>query len=149
MQNSSYFPHTMVYRFLVLFVVSFLAVACAETKLPSQANMSHPSWILNPDKPGYIGIVAAAPKQERGGREAQYRVAQMKAYQELAQMQQVQVTSTNRMLLEDRGGKVTRNLDVETQLQSRVALGIGEARVIEEWVDPKNGDLYIWLVVPK
>ena len=139
----------MAYRFLVVFVVSFLAVACAETKPPSHENMSHPAWVLNPDKPGYIGVVAAAPKQERGGREAQYRVAQMKAYQELAQIQRVQVTSTNRMLLEDRGGKVTRNLDVETQLQSRVALSIGEARVIEEWVDPKNGDLYIWLVVPK
>ena len=139
----------MAYRFLVVFVVSFLAVACAEIKSPPQENMSHPAWVLNPDMPGYIGIVAAAPKQERGGREAQYRVAQIKAYQELAQMQQVQVTSTNRMLLEDHGGKVTRNLDVETQLQSLVALGVGEARVIEEWVDPKNGDLYIWLVLPK
>lgn len=133
---------------LIFLVTAFLTVSCADIKPVAQAEVSYPAWVLNPDKPGYISVVAAAPKQERGGREAQYRVAQMKAYQELAQMQRVQVSSTNRMLLEDRGGKVTRNLDVETQLQSRVSLGVGEARVIEQWVDPKNGDLYIWLVVP-
>jgi len=135
--------------FFVFFVTVFLAVGCAGTNPVSRADSSYPAWVLNPDKPGYIGVVAAAPKQERGGREAQFRVAQMKAYQELAQMQRVQVSSTNRMLVEDSGGKVTRNLDVETQLKSHVPLGVGEARVIEEWVDPKNGDLYIWLVVPK
>ena len=133
-------------------VISILVSSCASqsqnttSKIESSAR---PAWLLNPEKQGYQNVVAAAPRQARGGYDAQYRVAVMKAYQELAQIQRVQVTSTNRMLLEDRGGKVTRNLDVETQLQSRVALGIGEARVIEEWVDPKNGDLYIWLVVPK
>ena len=134
---------------LVILVTVFLAAGCAGTKPIAQAEVSYPAWVLNPDKPGYIGVVAAAPKQERGGREAQYRVAQMKAYQELAQMKRVHVASTNRSIVEDRGGKVTGNLDVETQLQSNVALGVGEAKIVEEWVDPKNGDLYIWLVTPR
>ena len=135
--------------FILFFVTVLLAVGCAATNPGSRADSSYPAWVLNPDKPGYIGVVAAAPKQERGGREAQYRVAQMKAYQELAQMQRVQVSSTNRILAEDRGGKVTHDLDVETQLQSNVALKVGEVHVIEQWVDPKNGDLYIWMVIPK
>jgi hypothetical protein len=59
------------------------------------------------------------------------------------------VISTNLVRIEDRGGKVTQNMDVETTLQSDVALDINDTRVIEEWVDPENGDLYIWLVVPK
>lgn len=136
-------------RTLVILVTVFLAAGCAGTKPFAQAEVSYPAWVLNPDKPGYIGVAAAAPKQERGGREAQYRVAQMKAYQELAQMRRVHVASTNRLTIEDHGGTVTSNLDVKTQLQSNVALGVAEAKVIEEWVDPQSGDLYIWLVTPR
>lgn len=136
----------------ISFVISILISGCASLSQNTSSKIessARPAWLLNPEKQGYQSVVAAAPRQDRGGHDAQYRVAVMKAYQELAQIQRVQVTSTNLILLEDRGGKVTRNLDVETQLQSRVALGVGDARVIEEWVDPENGDLYIWLVIPK
>ncbi|MDO8262261.1 MAG: LPP20 family lipoprotein [Gallionella sp.] len=108
-----------------------------------------PAWILNPDKPGYQGVVGSAPKQDWGGREAQYRVALMKARQELAQMVRVQVESTTRYQIEDRAGKVSRDADFEAKLQSSVALSLEQARVIEEWVDPQSGELYLWLVTPK
>jgi hypothetical protein len=142
-------PLTVLGRFLLLLTISFFTVSCVATKSPIPENKSYPLWVLNPDKHGYESVVAAAPKQVRGGRESQYRVAQLKAYQELAQRKQVQVISTNLVRIEDRGGKVTQNMDVETTLQSDVALDINDTRVIEEWVDPENGDLYIWLVVPK
>src|SRR5512146_74659 len=107
-----------------------------------------PSWVLNPDKPGYVSVVGSAPKQDWGGRAAQYRVAEMKARQELAQMVRVRVESTNRYATEDRAGKVSRGADVETKLQSSVDLSLESARVIEEWTDPQSGELYIWLVTP-
>jgi len=107
-----------------------------------------PSWVLNPDKPGFQSVVASAPTQDWGGHAAQYRVAEMKARQELAQMVRVKVESTNRYATEDRAGKVGRSADVETRLQSSVDLSLEAARVIEEWTDPQSGELYIWLVTP-
>lgn len=104
--------------------------------------------MLNPDKPGYVSVIGSAPKQDWGGHAAQYRVAEMKARQELAQMVRVRVESTNRYATEDRGGKVSRGADVETKLQSSVDLSLESARVIEEWTDPQSGELYIWLVTP-
>ncbi len=104
--------------------------------------------MLNPDKPGYQSVVASAPRQDWGGHAAQYRVAEMKARQELAQMVRVRVESTNRYETEDRAGKVGRSADVETRLQSSVDLSLEAARVIEEWTDPQSGELYIWLVTP-
>jgi len=86
------------------------------------------------------------PEAGLGGHAAQYRVAEMKARQELAQMVRVRVESTNRYSTEDRAGAVSRNADVETRLQSSVDLSLESARVIEEWTDPQNGDLYIWLI---
>lgn len=118
---------------------------------PSGSNVGagSPAWILNPDKPGYQGVVGSAPKQDWGGREAQRRVALMKARQELAQMVRVQVESTTRAQVVERAGKSTRDADIETRLQSSVALSLDQARVIEEWVDPQSGELYLWLVTPR
>lgn len=107
-----------------------------------------PSWVLNPDKPGFQSVVASAPRQDWGGHAAQYRVAEMKARQELAQMVRVRVESANQYATEDRAGKVGRSADVETRLQSSVDLSLEAARVIEEWTDPQSGELYIWLVTP-
>jgi len=107
-----------------------------------------PAWILNPDKPGFISVVGFAPKQDWGGRQAQYRVAEMKARQELAQMVRLRVESTNQYAVEERAGNVTRSADIETRLQSSVDLSLESARVIQEWTDPKNDNLYIWLVTP-
>jgi LPP20 lipoprotein len=114
-----------------------------------QAVSGAPSWVLNPEKTGFISVVGSAPKQDWGGHAAQYRVAEMKARQELAQMVRVRVESTNQYATEERAGKVSRSADVETRLQSSVELSLESARVVEEWTDPKSGELYIWLVTPE
>lgn len=132
-------------------VAALLLLGCAGSgskagneKLAADA----PAWVLNPEKSGYVSVVGSAPKQDWGGHSAQYRVAEMKARQELAHMVRVRVESTNKFATEDRSGKVSRGSDIETKLQSSVDLSLGAARVIEEWTDPKSGELYIWLVTP-
>jgi hypothetical protein len=144
-------PIRLLRNLLAALVVAVLLAGCGSAgpkagdgKLVSGA----PSWVLNPDKPGYQSVVASAPVQDWGGHAAQFRVAEMKARQELAQMVRVRVESTNRYATEDRAGKVGRSADVETRLQSSVDLSLESARVIEEWTDPKSGELYIWLVTP-
>lgn len=134
----------------ICLVAALLLPGCAGSK-PTGANVGpgSPAWILNPDKPGYQGVVGSAPKQDWGGLEAQRRAALMKARQELAQMVRVQVESTTRVNIEERTGKVSRDADIETRLQSSVALSLEQARVIEEWVDPQSGELYLWLVTPR
>lgn len=132
-------------------VAAVLLLGCGGAA-PKASNEQHvsgaPSWVLNPDKPGYQSVVASAPRQDWGGHAAQYRVAEMKARQELAQMVRVRVESINQYGTEDRAGKVGRSADVETRLQSSVDLSLEAARVIEEWTDPQSGELYIWLVTP-
>jgi uncharacterized protein YceK len=136
---------------LLVLAVALLLLGCAGTgqrAADAGGIPGAPAWVMNPDKPGYTSIVASAPKQDWGGHAAQYRVAQMKARQELAQQVRVQVESVNRTKTEDRSGAVSRSGDVETRLQSSVDLILESARVIEEWTDPQSGELYIWLVTP-
>jgi hypothetical protein len=109
----------------------------------------YPAWVLNPDKPGYVSVVASAPKQDFGGNQAQYRVALIKARQELAQMIRVQVESTSHARIEERNGKATHSYEQEDRLRSQASMRLDQAQVLEEWTDPKTGDLYIWLVTPK
>ena len=127
----------------------FFCVLLAALPLAWGAERGMPAWVLNPEKAGYVSVVGAAPKQDWGGRDAQYRVALMKARQELAQMVRVQVKSTSQSSMEQREGKVTSEADVEISVQSRVDLSLDAARVVEEWADPQSGELYIWLVTPK
>jgi len=132
-------------------VVAVLLLGCAG-EMPKAGGgglaSNAPSWVLNPYRVGYISVIGSAPKQDWGGHAAQYRVAEMKARQELAQMVRVRVESTNRYATEDRAGKVSRSADMETKLQSSVELSLESASVIEEWIDPQSGELYIWLVTP-
>lgn len=149
----------MPHKYLIHLIAALLIVGCANpsSNLVNTSTNSGstvidsklPAWILNPDKPGYQSVVGSAPKQDWGGREAQYRVALMKARQELAQMVRVQVQSTNIYKVEDHDGKISRDSDIETRLQSSVGLSLDEARVIEEWTDPQSGELYLWLATPQ
>lgn len=139
-------------RFLICLVAAFLLASCASgggKPGNAQPGASAPLWVLSPDKPGYLSVVGSAPKQDWGGRAAQYRVAEMKARQELAQMVRVQVESTTQYKVEERAGKVSHDANIETRLQSSVNLSLEKARIIEEWVDPKSGELYLWLVTPR
>jgi len=134
----------------VLVAAGLVLAGCAgSSSKGAKAGKVYPAWVLNPDTPGHIGVIGSAPRQDMGGREAQYRVAMLKARQELAQMIRVHVASTTRSQVEDRGGQVTRNVEMDTRLQSTVTLSLGRARVIDEWIDPETGELYIHLVTPK
>ena len=134
----------------LLAATGVLLAGCAGSSSKSaKATKTYPAWFLNPDTPGHIGVIGSAPKQDMGGRDAQYRVAMLKARQELAQMIRVHVASTTRSQVEDRGGRVSRDLEVETRLRSTEALSLDRARVVNEWVDPETGELYIHLVTPK
>ena len=137
---------------LICLFVAALLLGCASAGQKSgsaQFGATAPSWVLNPDKPGFQGVVGSAPKQDWGGHAAQYRVAEMKARQELAQMVRVQVESTTRTKVEDRSGAISRDADIESRLRSNTDINLEEARVIEEWTDPQSGELYIWMVIPK
>jgi hypothetical protein len=139
---------TLVLGMLVL-AAALLAGCAGSGSRSAKANKAYPAWVLNPDYPGHIGVVGSAPRQDIGGRDAQYRVATLKARQELAQMIRVHVESTSRTKIEDRRGSATRDLDMETRLRSIEALSLDRAHVINEWVDPESGDLYLFLVTPK
>jgi hypothetical protein len=141
----------------LLAVLLFLA-GCAvpeggAQKLGSPAvvspKVSSPSWVLNPEKVGFISVVGSAPKQDWGGRDAQFRVALTKAHQELAQMVRLQVQSSSSFKSETHNGAVVaQDADIETKLQTSVGLRLDAARVVEEWTNPQTGELYLWLVTP-
>jgi hypothetical protein len=125
------------------------SVAKIVTPTESSPRVSLPAWVLNPDKQGYLSVIGSAPKQDLGGRDAQFRVALTKAHQELAQMVRLQVQSSSSFKSETHNGAVVaQDADIETKLQTSVGLRLDAARVIEEWTHPQTGELYLWLVTP-
>ena len=142
----------MLRRILLILSSSILIFGCASPKggdADHDAAASYPVWITNPEKPGYLSVVGAAPKQEWGGYQAQYRVAMLKARQELAQIVRVHIDSTSRFSVVDNAGEIRRDSDIQTTLRSDTELSLEAAVVIEEWVDPNTGELFIWLATPR
>jgi hypothetical protein len=141
---------------IVLLLATISLAGCAvpegSHKMVSSAvvtpKVSSPAWVLSPEKTGFVSVVGAAPVQDWGGRDAQYRVALKKAHQELAQMVRVQVKSTTLVKSEVSKDGLKQEADIETRLQSNVGLSLDAAQVIEQWSDPHSGMLYIWLVTP-
>ncbi len=137
-------------RLLALAAAMLLVAACATGGAgPAKPAKVYPAWVLNPDLQGYTGVIGAAPPQDMGGRDAQYRVAMLKARQELARMIRVQIEARTTVQTEERRGQVTQDYDSEMRLRTNQALQLDRARVVDEWVDPETGELYLHLVTPK
>lgn len=142
-------PYRLPMRLLALAAATLLVAACATGGArPAKPAKVYPAWVLNPDLPGYTGVIGAAPPQDMGGRDAQYRVAMLKARQELARMIRVQVEARTTTRIEERRGQTTQDYDSEMRLRSNEALQLDRARVVDEWVDPETGELYLHLVTP-
>lgn len=136
------------------FIMAVLLFGCANSGshgggVVQKADAKYPAWVLNPLKPGFQSVIGSAPVQDWGGHAAQYRVAEMQARKELAQMVRVHLQSTSSLREDVRAGKLSRDSEVNTRLDSSVDLSLQFARVIEEWTDPGSGVLYIWLVTPE
>jgi len=132
-------------------IAALFVAGCSAPHANSGTDVSArlPAWVLNPsDKPGYMSIVGSAPKQSKGGAEAQHRVALLKARQELAESRHVQLKSVLIARTEGSAGQVSRSADIMTQLTSNEILNSDSIRVVEEWTDPLTGMLYVWYQIP-
>lgn len=118
-----------------------------ETKYPMKNGF--PVWFTTPVYDGYIGAVGIAPKQSRGGFTAQKRVARMQAQKNLAK--QIEVLVKSEVNVE------TLGVDTETVqyyrqkitslTREQVDQYLTGFKVMDEWIDEKTGEYYMWMVI--
>jgi len=119
-----------------------------KTKYPLKNG--YPIWVYNPNYGGYIGAVGIA-KKDVGGYTEQKRIAVMVAQANLAKQIKLLVNSTiytEKILISKK--------DYEEYKSKLKSLSKQEAQaylkntvVKDEWIDPKTGDLYVWVVLEK
>lgn len=121
-----------------------------ETKFPLKEG--RPVWVYDANYDGYFGAIGVARKSSvRGGYAEQKRLAKTLAQAELAKQLKVFV---NTELNVESKRILTRVSDTYTSKLSSLSVHKSEeilqnAIILDEWVDPKNGDLYVWLVIEK
>jgi len=118
-------------------------VASAAAKKPEQAAAKdYPHWFKNPQLENHISVIGSAGQQRWGGQQAQYLAAmedaQHKLEDEFKQHQQAMQKLKNKTTT-----AVDQNLDEKIK-----SLLLHKAIVKQEWIDPKTGQLYLWLVLP-
>jgi len=131
---------------LLFLILLFITLSACKQTTTREAEDIYPAWVLNPQISGFEAVSASAPKQKMGGDYAQRRVALTKARQQLAEQIRVRVQSIYMNSITDAGGEVNISQSMKTKMRSRVMLNMGNARVLNEWVHPTSGDLYIHYV---
>ncbi|WP_032496437.1 LPP20 family lipoprotein [Hydrogenivirga sp. 128-5-R1-1] len=111
-----------------------------------------PVWVSNPNYGGVLGGVGIARKIPGKGYAEQKRLAKQIALADLAK--QIELIVKTELT------KVEVNVDMSTlqyykkrfssySEQEVRAMLIRNAVIEDEWVDPKTGDLYVWVVLKK
>jgi hypothetical protein len=137
-----------VNKYHVVLPLLFLLVGCQTAPVSKLSANAAPSWVVSPERSGFISVVGYAPQQPDGNESAQYKVALMKARQELAQMVRVRIQNKTEQTLIDDNGKVSSTGNSATQLSTKAAIRMNAAEVNAQWIDDKGG-LYLLLERPE
>lgn len=114
-------------------------VACNSPVKPTL----RPQWINHPNLLNQTGAVGSC-KPHIKGTTYQRRLAISRALDELAQ--QSGVTIENIVIREERNTRSSTSTHTHVQSQQRSTGEIIKARIQEIWTDPKNQEIYVWLI---
>ena len=110
----------------------------------AQANSTVPEWALNPQKEGYLtGVGVAKLKPNKKNAEMfRDRAAKLMAEAELSKQISIHINSQTSSA---RGSDGSMGIRVDSVQTSITTLNTNEAEVIQRWIDPENGTLYLML----
>lgn len=120
------------------------------TKFPMKDG--RPVWFYDPNYDGYFGAIGVARKSStKGGYATQKRLAKTLAQAELSKQLKVfvdtELTTTKERILSKISESYRSTLETLSVHKSQELLD--NAQIIDEWIDPNSGDLYVWLVLLK
>lgn len=120
------------------------------TKFPMKDG--RPVWFYDPNYDGYFGAIGVARKSStKGGYATQKRLAKTLAQAELSKQLKVfvdtELTTTKERILSKISESYRSTLETLSVHKSQELLE--NAQIIDEWIDPNSGDLYVWLVLLK
>ena len=120
-----------------------------KTKYPLKNG--YPVWVYNPNYGGYLGAVGIAKKTQKGGYPQQKKIAIMIANANLAK--QINLIINSEVYTEKIRISKKDYEEYKTKLRSlskhSAKAFLKNTIVKDEWIDPKTGDLYVWVVLEK
>ncbi|EDP73807.1 LPP20 family lipoprotein [Hydrogenivirga sp. 128-5-R1-1] len=120
-----------------------------KTKYPMKNGL--PVWVYNPNYGGYLGAVGIAKKPQRGGYPQQKRIAIMIAQSNLAKQIRLLVNAeiyTEKLRISKKDYEIYKS-KLKSLSKQEASAYLRNTVVKDEWIDPKTGDLYVWVVLEK
>ncbi|MBC8211221.1 MAG: hypothetical protein H8E21_09130 [Gammaproteobacteria bacterium] len=136
-------------RIFPYLLLAIFVTGCSTVNQPTETTIALPTWVDNPEYPGHIGITASALPQQKGGIEAQRRVAKILARAEMSRFKSASVESQSRIATtSSTSGGVKISADDFKRVSTVGALQLNDVKVIQEWTHPETGELFMWLAYP-
>ncbi len=120
-----------------------------KTKYPMKNGL--PIWVYNPNYGGYLGAVGIAKKTAKGGYPQQKRIAIMIAQANLAKQIRLLVNAeiyTEKLRISKKDYEIYKS-KLRSLSKQEASAYLRNTVVKDEWIDPKTGDLYVWVVLEK
>lgn len=147
---------------VVIAFISLWLISCAATHQQSVTSQSaeqkpakqitekkpvvvknYPHWIDHPELQNHLSVTGSAGLQKWGGEQAQYLSAMDDAHTKLQQLFKQHREAVIKLKKQNKTYTSDENLNENIK-----TLLLQYAIVKAEWKDPKNGRLYLWLVLP-
>ena len=107
-----------------------------------------PSWIEQPNRQGYFGIVGSATTAENGSAQTQRKLGTLRARQEAGRVQRVVINAEVQQQAEESRRQGANIGSSAAQMSSNVVLDLSRMQLSEEWIDPKSGELFLLFLIP-
>jgi len=105
---------------------------------------NRPLWFYRPNQHGFIGSIGIAEKEEGISFQKQKQIGTSLAKSDLAKRQRLKVDSQHQMTKILKHNEI--GLLMEKQVYARSISKIVQTKVKDIWMDPKNCELYVWIV---
>ncbi|WP_456401210.1 LPP20 family lipoprotein [Persephonella sp.] len=127
-----------------------IKIAKRETKTKYPLKNGYPVWVYNPNYDGYLGAVGIA-KKTRGGYPQQKRTAIAIAQANIAKQIRLIVNAevqTEKVNIDTKTLQYYKS-KISSLSKQEAQVYLKNTKVMDEWIDPKTGDLYVWVVLEK
>lgn len=111
-------------------------------------SQSTPHWVLSTPEhsdPNIISIITSATVQDFGGIEAQRRSALLRAKSEVSKIIRTHIEAVEELKTVSSKNYNDHSYESSVREKSQNWLSFENLEIIEQWIDPASGELFLWL----
>ncbi|MBE9536356.1 MAG: DUF4384 domain-containing protein [Proteobacteria bacterium] len=148
--NVRHTPNTSIYLVLLFFTSTIFALASANAYQEQEQGVAvnYPAWFSNPnmnDNFGAVGIAGKHPDGYSRQKKTAVKIAQAELSKQIRLLLDSELSKEEHLRQSGKSEEYSSSMESFSKMSSSELLQ--STIVKDEWINPENGDLYVWVVL--